>query len=473
MRLILLSLFLFIGLSTLAQNITNNELEPKGVYREINLSNDIKIIQQLLDTSSSNPALIASVEKDANNYTPPVLYVLSNILFTQKKFNEACFWFYVAQLRARYDVNRCTDRTANANAYNQNFGPNINEYAFKHRDSLKVIVQNVVDFVRLNDESYDQRWINLTGMDAMKASLSDKPADKKLSIDKSKWPAIKKKTLDDYYEDFKEATNRDVTVDKNTLLEGDYRLFQNTPAWTLTKAAADGDTSGIRNEILKNKSLLSFREARFGQSLLKLTVMNKDYKSVQTLLELGADPNMQDLYSGDSALMEAANIGTMGIEADPRFLRLLLKYGGNPNLEEKGPHSRGETSLTFALGNGNLEYVKILVDAGANVNFVNEYNRILLGDACIAAQLTGNPDFVSYLIEKGADYKRPFLTTVSGDKYYITNAMRDWRFDLGSEAYKKKMQLVDFLKKNGMDYRTTKIPEQYLNDYPKEYLEKY
>ena len=78
-----------------------------------------------------------------------------------------------------------------------------------------------------------------------------------------------------------------------------------------------------------------------------------------------------------------------------------------------------------------------------------------------------------YLIKKGADYKYSFLIRNNGEKVYITDAMRDWRFDLGSDAYKKKMWLVDFLKKNGMDYWKTKIPEQFLNDYPKEYLEKY
>ncbi len=166
----------------------------------------------------------------------------------------------MAQLRARYDVNRCTDKTANSNAYNVNFGPIINDYAFHHLDSLKIVVQRVANFVRENEELYDQRWINLTGMDAMTASLSDKPVNKQLSIEKKLWPVIKKKTIDDYYNDFKEATNRDIAVDKNNLLGWDYRLFQNTPAWELAKAVEDENTPKIKEEISKNKSLLSFGE---------------------------------------------------------------------------------------------------------------------------------------------------------------------------------------------------------------------
>ncbi|WP_426670492.1 ankyrin repeat domain-containing protein [Mucilaginibacter sp. McL0603] len=479
MRLILIFPLLFFCLTTLAQNVTNHPVEPKGVYKEISLSNDIRVIQLLADTNvnHSKSALIDSVERDANRYTPPVLYILSNVLFSQKKYNEACYWFYLAQLRARYDVNRCTDKTANADAYNMNFGPFINDYAFHHLDSLKIIVQKVVDFVRVNDELYDQRWINLTGMDAMTASLSDKSVSKKLSIDKSQWPAIKKKTIDDYCNDFKAATNRDITVDKETLLGGDYRLFQNTPAWELAKAVKDEDTSKIKEEISKNKSLLNFGEPRFGQTLLLMAVKTLKFESAKTLVSLGANPNDQDKYDGSSPLMEAAHINFLGNDtygSDPRYLKLLLEHGGDPNAEQKGTRRKGNgtryTPLLRACAIGNFDYVKILVDAGANVNYNNEFSMSPLGEAVIVGS---NPDVVIYLIEKGADYKRSLLTTVSGKKLYITDILRDWLFDLGSDKYKKKMELVDFLKKNGMDYWKIEIPEQYLDDYPKSYLEKY
>jgi hypothetical protein len=195
MRSILLSFLFLFGLTTFAQNVTNHQVKPKGVYKEINLSNDIRVINVLLDTNLTHPrsALIDSIERDANKYTPPVLYALSNILFVQKKYDEACFWFYVAQLRARYDVNRCADKTADASAYNQSFGPIINEYASKHLDTLKMIIPKVVDFVRSNEEQYDQRWINLSGMGAMTESLGGKSANKELSIARGQWPAIRKK----------------------------------------------------------------------------------------------------------------------------------------------------------------------------------------------------------------------------------------------------------------------------------------
>jgi hypothetical protein len=85
-----------------------------------------------------------------------------------------------------------------------------------------------------------------------------------------------------------------------------------------------------------------------------------------------------------------------------------------------------------------------------------------------------NPDIVIYLIQKGADYKRPLYPGIKGeDNYYITNGLREWRFDIGSNEYQKKMQIVDFLAKHGMFYSKTKTPERFLRLYDKQYLEKY
>ncbi len=481
MRPILFLSLLLIGSTAFAQNGTKHQVKPKGVYADINLSNDIRVINILLDTNLSHPrsALIDSVEKDANHYTPPVLYALSNILFVQKRYNEGCFWFYVAQLRARYDVNRCADKTANASAYNQSFGPIINEYAFKHKDTLKKIFPKVVDFVRNNEELYDQRWINLSGMGAMITSLGDKSANKELSISRDQWPAIKKKTIDSYDSDFKDVLgvdNDDTTVDRTNMNGYDFRLFKGTPAWDLAKAVQNGDTIKIVNIITRNKALLESREPKFGLTVLSMAVKTLKFESVKTLVLLGADPNSTDTYDGSSPITEAANIDFLGHDtygSDPRYLKILLEHGGNPNLEGNGADRSTPTPLVVACKIDQLDYVKILINAGANINALDKYGSSPLESACMGAEIYRKPEVVVFLIEKGADYKRHFSTGINGGSYFIIDAMRRWRFDLGSEEYKKKMQLVDFLKQNGMDYRKTKIPWGYEKNHSKEYLEKY
>jgi hypothetical protein len=120
---------------------------------------------------------------------------------------EASFWFFFGQLRTRYDFNRCTDKTTSGSVAQVNAmcGPQINQYAFKNLDSLEKTIGRVVDFVRNNKEEYDQRWLNLSGMGAFDTTSTPADGQKPLSLPESEWPAIKAKTVDTYYSDFKDA----------------------------------------------------------------------------------------------------------------------------------------------------------------------------------------------------------------------------------------------------------------------------
>lgn len=93
---------------------------------------------------------------------------------------------------------------------------------------------------------------------------------------------------------FISCNNRENIVKKENLLGNNYRLFQNTAAWELAKAVDDEDTIKIR-EILNNKKVdIDFREPKFGSTLLMLSIINSQYESVKTLLQMGAGPNVPD-----------------------------------------------------------------------------------------------------------------------------------------------------------------------------------
>lgn len=167
---------------------------------------DGKVMMAFYDPSANKTQnkLIASVQANANKHIPPVLFTMAMVLFGQEKYSDACFWFYVAQLRSRYDVNRSVDKTVSAANWNGPIGMSINQYAFEHLDTLEKVVPQVVAYVTANDELYDQRWINvLTAHDKVK----DEDIDR-LSVDKNLWPGIKKETIDSYYADFKEVVNK-------------------------------------------------------------------------------------------------------------------------------------------------------------------------------------------------------------------------------------------------------------------------
>lgn len=194
------------GLTTLSYAQTQTkEIKPKGVFKEIDVARHNEAIEILNGKNKKlKQQTVDSIMKNPNFYNPPVIYALSRELFNQDKKDDATYWFYVAQLRARYDANLCMDNSAKqaVSVLNGEYGTGINKYAFQDIDKLEKTVTKVVDFVRTNEENYDHSWINLHGMDAVLAGMDDNSEKEELSQPKDKWTEIKKKTVDDYYNGF-------------------------------------------------------------------------------------------------------------------------------------------------------------------------------------------------------------------------------------------------------------------------------
>ena len=182
-------------------------VRPKGVYTEIDVTRDKEAIEALSGKNkNTRQQIIDDILKRPNLYNPPVIYALSRELYNQNKKDDAAYWFYLAQLRARYDANLCMDSSAKqaVSILNNEYGPKINKYAFKDISKLENTVSNVVNFVRNNEELYDHRWINLYGINAILSGLDDDNKKQELSQPNEKWAVIKEKTIDDYYADFLE-----------------------------------------------------------------------------------------------------------------------------------------------------------------------------------------------------------------------------------------------------------------------------
>jgi len=104
-----------------------------------------------------------------------------------------------------------------------------------------------------------------------------------------------------------------------------------------------------------------------------MSIFNNDYASAKALLDVGADPNLRDKHRGATAVIDAA------ANQDSRYLKLLLSYKGNPNVIEnkivQDDDSRLQTVLTSAISYSDpnsLEKIKLLIDAGADVNYPND-----------------------------------------------------------------------------------------------------
>ena len=267
---------------------------------------------------------------------------------------------------------------------------------------------------------------------------------------------------------------REIEVDKSNLRGWDYRLFQDTPAWELAKAVQDGRICKIKSILQEDSTLINYQEPRFGETLLMLAIWNDDYKSFITLLESNADVNIYDKYDGTSAIILTCEYN-LGV----KYVQKLLEYGANPNDIEVGERRAGNntryTPLRGAVENGDIETVKLLLQAGADVNYYDEFGTCALKQA---AYLDYNK-IVLLLIENNAYYDRPISKNRFGP-IYLVNVLRLQLFPIGSIEHSEKMQVIDFLQRHGIDYRNTPISEFTLQRikelYPdtwEEYIEKY
>lgn len=184
-------------------------MHSKGEFAQIDtrLANDVIEVLAKGDPKEKL-GTIQRIKDHPEEFAPPVFYVLSNVLFQLGNKDDAAFWFYAGQLRARFDANRCSDISAReaVDVLNQQFGPPINQYTFQDIPKLEALIPRVVEWDRRTPHQYDNRWINLHGMDVVMYGLDVKPeTSRTLSAPREEWEAIAEQTRKDYLNGFKEA----------------------------------------------------------------------------------------------------------------------------------------------------------------------------------------------------------------------------------------------------------------------------
>ncbi|MDR0646656.1 MAG: ankyrin repeat domain-containing protein [Elusimicrobiota bacterium] len=116
------------------------------------------------------------------------------------------------------------------------------------------------------------------------------------------------------------------------------------------------------------------------------------YEIVELLLMSGADANMQDSMSGETALFKAT---------DPTMVEILLKYGADPNIRMTDGYK--ETALiTFTRNNRQKKIIELLIKYGANVNAKDSHDNTALTFALI----NNNKEVAEILRQAGAKEKK-------------------------------------------------------------------
>ena len=275
--------------------------------------------------------------------------------------------------------------------------------------------------------------------------------------------------------------DRNIPVEKDSYLGWDVRRFQTTKAWNLAKAIDDHNIREMRRQVIDLKVPVDTRDRINDFTPLMFAVFNNDIQSVKVLLELGADPNLPTdsiSDSGENSVIVACEY--IGISQE--ILKLLLKYGGNPNSTECGRNYDIEGDWTIARGTAlgkaihlsncyekdNFDKVRILVGAGADVNLRTDDSPVGVIERALVLD---RMDIVLYLLKHGADYKwRLEEYDGQGNPYYedILYRLRQSVFRLDSQQYKDKLKVIKFLKDRGLDYWKSPIPEYVIDDIKKQ-----
>lgn len=136
-------------------------------------------------------------------------------------------------------------------------------------------------------------------------------------------------------------------------------VFADPGARALAKAACEGNVAEVKRLVAQGVSSNARGDKDVTPLIWALTCRNE--QGMTALLDAGADPNQA--ADNDPPVLVAATYD------DPRFLKLLLARGGDPNAAEA---TGADTALTTALSVGidrkDWRNYYILLDAGADIN---------------------------------------------------------------------------------------------------------
>jgi ankyrin repeat protein len=99
--------------------------------------------------------------------------------------------------------------------------------------------------------------------------------------------------------------------------------FKGTKAETIAKAIEKNDITAIEQEVKLKQVDVNFKDKKYEVSLLTLAMMNDKRKSFKKLLELGANPNIENSYCVGS-LNAAIRYNN---NCDTYYIEMLLDYG--------------------------------------------------------------------------------------------------------------------------------------------------
>ena len=164
----------------------------------------------------------------------------------------------------------------------------------------------------------------------------------------------------------------------------------------LLKAAHEGDLTAARHHVAAG-SVLDVRDAK-GRTPVHLAAFASNEAILELLAKSGADLNRLEFQRYDIVTIAA-------VANDPVFLKKALDLGASP---ANTTSVYDGTALIAAAHLGHYDVVRILIDAGAPLDHVNNLGWTALIEAVVLGD--GGPDHIQTvraLVEAGADTTIP------------------------------------------------------------------
>ncbi len=243
-------------------------------------------------------------------------------------------------------------------------------------------------------------------------------------------------------------------------------IYKNTPAWDLALAVRKQNTKKIAEIAKSDPKLLEYHDPIYGDTLLIWAVGTERYDAAEALLKAGANPNATALKrGGETALHVAAQFSYVDNDTkrDAKYVKLLLKYGADPNIGLFSSYNddteTGMTPLMNSIGCG-IEKTKALVEGGADVNARTPTGNSAAVEALMwgsGAKMDRALEYAHYLItEKHADITKPwFLRLQLSDpakRIEPVSLLSDWCTEPGTEGHRMKMDIIKEFARQGVKY---------------------
>lgn len=204
MRYFILYISVFVSNFSISQSDTSGQ--PRNLMLSTVYENEQTGVEKFLksDNKDSISRLLDSMYIYHQNFYPPALFAASKAAYDADKKHMASFFFYLAQLKTKIDINLSKVPGA-FNTYKtltQVYGERIENFCLQNIDSFKRTVIKVIEICDVNEGNYDHKWV------ALHSSLSkiNKPyhsiSEEDVILPKEDWAEIKLKILNEYYVNF-------------------------------------------------------------------------------------------------------------------------------------------------------------------------------------------------------------------------------------------------------------------------------